>query len=74
MNKRIKKKINKGIFYHCNGSMLWKYHAYQPHRKSRSIMLCYDETGNECYFYNWQQAKKYIRTMKKELGFEWLLT
>lgn len=72
MNRRIKNKINKGIFYHHNGSMLWKYHAYQPNRNSNSIMLLYDETGNEIYFTKWNEAKKYIRTLpkRKELSFE----
>jgi hypothetical protein len=62
--KRQRKKVAKGMFYHCNGAMLWKHHAYQWDRGSSSIMLCYDENGNELYFDNWKDAKKYIRTMK----------
>lgn len=68
MNKRIKNKISKGLFYHCNGFMLWKYHAYQAHRNSKEIMLCYDLDGNESYFQSWRDAKRYVRTNKKEYG------
>lgn len=59
-----RKKLAKGMFYYFKGNMLWKYHAYQHNRNSKSIMLCYDATGNELHFDNWADAKKYIRTMK----------
>lgn len=63
MNKRLRKKINKGQFWLHKGRMLWKYHAYQPNRASKEIMLCYNLDGNEIYFTNWKEAKAYVRTM-----------
>lgn len=58
-----RKKIMKGMFYYHKGNMLWKYHAYQPNRNTKEIMLCYDKDGNESYFTNWKEAKHYIRRM-----------
>lgn len=60
----------KGRFYFFKGNMLWKHHAYQSNRKSKSIMLSYDADGNEIYFNNWKDAKRYIRRMPKRVELE----
>ncbi len=75
MNKRIKRKHFKGIFYHHRGSMLWQFHAYQnpdSRLSNREVMLLYGPDGNELYFKKMKEAKRFIRTMPKikELNFE----
>ena len=64
MNKRIKNKISKGKFKFINRRMLWQHHAYQADKRTREVMLCYAEDGNERYFRNWKTAKAYARTLK----------
>ena len=67
MNKRVKLKLDKGLFWYHKGQMLWKYHSYQnpDTRKNNEVMLCYDpELGCELYFKNWKSAKHYLRRVK----------
>lgn len=62
MNKRIKRKINKGKFYYYKGVMAWQHHAYQPDRRTKEIMLCYDVGGSETYWKSWKEVKTYMRS------------
>lgn len=63
MNKRIRRKINKGKFWFHKSQMLWQHHAYQPDQRTKEVMLAYAEDGNERCFKNWKDAKRYLRTM-----------